>query len=181
MPASEVKESLILMGKCLKSHGIRGEIKVLPETDEPAHFEGLERVYVGVSEASAEPYEVDQVRYQHTSRGLLVLLKLRGVSNRTVADTLRGSWIFAEESALPPLEEGEYFLHDLIGMEAELETGEPLGTVEEIMELPAHEVLVIRRQEGGEVLVPLVPEFVTNVDLKKGRIRIQPIEGLLES
>ncbi len=180
MSRSEVQESLILMGKCLKGHGIRGEIKVLPETDEPSHFEGLERVYVGTSEASVTAYEVEHVRYQHTSRGLLVLLKLRGVTDRTTADTLRGSWVFAEEAELPPLEEGEYYLHDLVGMEAELESGELIGTVVDVMELPAHDVLVIRREEGQEVLVPLVPELVPNVDLEKRRVRIHPIEGLLE-
>lgn len=173
-------DALLIVGRVLRAHGVRGEMKVTPETDDPQRFEALERVYVGGSAAAAVEQAVASVRYQPTKRGLLVLLKLADVDTPEAVEALRGSWIFASEADLPPLEEGEVFLHDLVGLDVVTETDEPVGVVRDVLEGPAQPLYVIARKGRPDVLVPAVPDLVVDVDLEARRITIRPIEGLLD-
>ena len=152
-----------------------------PETDDISHFEGLKRLYLGDTPEAAQSYDVQFVRYQQTKKGPVVLVKLAGVNTREAADALRGSWVFAEEEELPPLEEGEFFLHDLKGLPDQTETGERIGYVREVLRLPGQDKLVVEQKNGREVMIPLVPELVPEINLEEKRIVIRPIEGLLES
>lgn len=178
--ASAAPDDLLLIGRVLKAHGTAGELKVIPETDDPARFESLAVVYLGRSRpAQTTPYEVEAVRHQTTKRGPLVLLKLAHIDDRTGAEALRQQHVYAAESDLPPLAEDESFIHDLVGLAVVSETGEALGTVENVAQAPAHDVFVVAR-EGQEapVLIPAVEAFVQEVDLEEGRLVVRPIEGM---
>lgn len=173
-------DSLVLMGRIWRPHGVRGEVKVVPDTDDPDRFADLRTVYTGTSRNTAGRKGIESVRFQRTKRGVVVVLKLHGVDSREEADALRKHSVFAAEDELPPLAEDEYFLHDLVGLTAESEDGTVIGIVDDVLELPAQEMLVIRREGAAAAMVPAVPEFVLDIDLDAERIVIRPIEGLLE-
>ena len=171
---------LLVIGRVWRAHGVQGEVKVIPETDEPERFEALERVYIGSQAETAKAYAVESVRYQQTKRGVVVLLKLADVQTPEAVEALRQSLVFAAESDLPPLEADEFFLHDLVGLAVVTEAGEAVGTVRDVMEMPGHPLFVIEREGQPDAMIPAVAEFVTDVDAEAGRVTIRPIEGLLE-
>lgn len=172
---------LLLVGSVLKAHGVRGELKVIPETDEPQRFEAFAHVYLGRAPEQAARHAVESVRHQTTKRGPLVLLKLAGVDERFDAEALRRQQVYASEGDLPPLEDDEAFIHDLVGLAVVSEAGEALGTVEDVVQAPAHDVFVVAREGPREpAMIPAVEEFVREVDLEGGRLVVRPIEGLLE-
>ena len=173
-------DALLIVGKVLRAHGVQGEMKVVPETDDPQRFEALERIYIGGSPAGVREYAVASVRYQPTKRGLVVLLRLADVNLPEAADALRGSWVYALEEDLPPLEEDEVFLYDLIGLDVVTEAGEPVGTVRDVLEGSAHPLYLVTRDGRPDVMIPAVPEFIADVDTEAQRLTIRPIEGLLD-
>lgn len=173
-------ESLFLVGRIWRAHGVRGEVKVIPETDDPERFEDLRVVFTGKTANTVDRREVESVRLQPTKRGILVVLKLRNVDSRDEAEMLRKLSVYAHGEDLPPLDEDEFFLHDLIGLQVVAEDGEEVGVVENVLELPAHEVLVVSRPGASSSMIPVVPEFVVEIDLEAEQITIRPIEGLIE-
>lgn len=173
-------DSLLLVGRVSRAHGVRGEVKVVPETDDPARFNDLRIVYVGTSAASARAMQVETVRLQPTKRGTIIILKLEGIDSREQVEALRRSDVFARENDLPALADDEIYIHDLIGLQVVTDEGEPIGTVEEVMTVPAQEILVVSRKGKEAVMIPAVDEFVLELDLEERRIVVRPIEGLLD-
>lgn len=180
-PASEFEhQDLLLVGRVVRPHGVRGEIKVAPET------EGLERLaevstfHIGRAVDLAKPHPVENVRFQETKRGPLALVKLEGVDTREAAEGISRLLVYTAEEELPPLEEDEFFIHDLIGLQVVTEDGRVVGTVQDVMQAPAHDIYVIERESGGEALVPAVDALIADVDLEASRLVIRPIEGLLD-
>lgn len=179
--ARPAPDELLLVGRVGKPHGVRGELKVIPETDDPARFEDLATLFIGPSPAEAAPHGVEGVRFQQTKRGLTVLVRLDGVASVEAASALRRQEVYAREADLPPLGDDEFFLHDLVGLDVYTDAHEaPLGTVRDVLDLPMHPVLVVARRGQPDVLVPAVPEFLDEVDLDAGRLVVRPIEGLIE-
>ena len=181
-PKSEIQnpDALLLVGRVVRAHGVRGEIKVLPETDDAERLRELEAVYIGAGAETAARYDVAGTRPQPTKRGLLLVFQLEGVAVREEAEALRGLPVFAREEDLPPLAEDEFFLHDLVGLGVETDAGEPVGVVREVLDLPAHPVCVVAREGKPDALIPAVPEFIVEVDLEAERLVIRPVEGLLD-
>jgi 16S rRNA processing protein RimM len=177
---------LLLIGRIGRPHGVRGELKVQPVTDDPGRFEDLDRVYVGTDPESAEAMEVAGVRYQYPKGQTIVLLSLEGLDDRDIAEGLRGAGVYASSDDLPSLEADEVYLHDLIGLtviaadDAGRPAGEPLGTVRELFEGAAQNLIVIARPGRSDVLLPDVPEFVIEVDIAGGRLLVRLPEGLLD-
>jgi len=168
------------MGRIWRAHGLRGEVKVIPETDDPKRFEDLPVLYAGTSASTAREHIPESVRYQPSKKGTIVILKLEGVESREEAEQLRKAMIYARPHDVPPLEEDEIFLNDLVGLEAVLEDESLIGVVDDVLELPGQELLVIARKGRPPAMVPAVAEFVVDIDLDVGRLVIRPIEGLLE-
>ena len=176
---------LLLMGRVGRPHGVRGELKAVPETDDPQRFTGLARVFLGASEATANEVAVEGVRFQYPKGRTVVLLALAGVDSVEAAEDLRGQLLFAHPDDLPPLDEGEAFLHDLVGLDVFVvgEDGDeagatPLGTVRDLYD-GAQLLFAIRRPGKPEVLLPDVDEFVVRLDLDARRLYVRPPEGLL--
>lgn len=173
-------DDLLLVGRVLKAHGTGGEVKVIPETDDPARLDAVETIYLGRTPEQAAPHAVTSVRHQVTKRGPLALVKLDGIDGRGDADALRQLYVYATEDALPPLEDDEQFIHDLVGLAVVTEDGEHIGTVRTVEPTAAHDVFVVER-DGPEppAMIPAVEEFVREVDLEEGRLVVRLIEGLL--
>ncbi len=138
-------------------------------TDDPEHLETVKRVYLGDDET---PTRLKGVRFH---KGL-ALITLAGITTPEAGAELKGLPVRIAGTDARPLEEGEYFLFQLIGLRACAEDGTPLGTVTDLIETGAHDVLVIgeRPNDPGELLVPNHPEFVLEVTPEQGTIVIRP-------
>ncbi len=163
----------IVIGKITKSHGVRGEVRVLPHTDIPERFTWLKTVVVG--DENSVPVEVEQARV-HKDK---VLLKLAGCDDRNAADLLRGKLLFVSDEDAIPLQEDEYFLFELEGLQVVTDDGRILGTLAEIIETKANNVFIVRG-DLGEILLPDTEEVIQEIDFENGRMRVHLIPGLLK-
>ncbi len=172
-------EELLLVGRVGTTHGVRGEVKVMPETEDPSRFTELDTVFVGQAPEQATARRVESVRFQQGRRGVTVVLKLAGFDTPEAAATLRRQAVFARAADLPPPDDDEFFLHDLIGARVVTDAGEEVGTLKDILELSAHAVYVVSRPGKPEAMIPAVPVFIAEVDLERKTLVVHPIEGLL--
>jgi 16S rRNA processing protein RimM len=158
----------VVIGVVTGTHGVRGTLRVRP-TGSGRHLrEGAKPLVAG--------HRMRILRARSTPRGFLV--DLEGVENRSAAAALGGAELVLDRSELDTPEEGEFYVADLVGLDAISDDGEVVGRVEETLETPAHEILVIRAQDGsGQTYVPFTLEHVPEVDLERRRVLIRPPEG----
>lgn len=170
-PATPLEHVRLTVGRLGGSHGVRGEIKMRLLTDDPDNLVTVTTVYLGERDT---PIPLESIRF--TNDGALV--KLGGTDTPEDAAKLSGLAVKIAGSDARPLEEGEYFLFQLIGLQAELEDGTIAGTVIDLIETGAHDVLVIgqRPDAAEDLLVPNHPEFVPDIDPPNNRIVIRPPE-----
>lgn len=159
----------IKVGKITTAVGIKGEVKVYPYTDDPERFEELASVYAG-----DDVMKIDKVRYQKN----LVILKFNGVDDRNAAEALRDRFLTIDRSDLRELDENEYFIFDLIGLEAVDQEGVHIGEVTDVIQNTAQDLYEVKMDDGRKYLVPAVYEIVTDIDIENGIMKINPIEGL---
>lgn len=152
--------------------GLGGELKVVSTSDFPERFGGLERVLLG---EELRPYRVESAK----ARGVEVLLKLRGIDEATGASELRGTSIFVPLREGIPLEEGQFYWHQIIGMTVVTEEGKSLGEVKDILSTGANDVYVVHGKMG-ELLIPAIEDVIVEVSLEKREVVIHPLPGLLE-
>jgi 16S rRNA processing protein RimM len=139
----------------------------------PEHLRRVDTVFIGERHVAVRLERV----LQH--KPTVLILTLAGMADRSAAEALRGAEVFIREADAAPLDEDEYFLHDLPGLRVETTAGEQVGTVKEVLETGANEVLIVTRPEGGEVLIPMIRDVVKSLDIPAGRLVIEPMEGLL--
>ncbi|MEL6615077.1 MAG: ribosome maturation factor RimM [Bacteroidota bacterium] len=182
-------DDLFLIGQVTQPHGVYGEMKVRPETDDPDRFVEIERVFLGADPRAAvrSAHTVESVRYQPMKNGTVAaLVGVEGVDSREAAADLRGTKVYAHVDDLPPLAEGEVFVHDLIGMtvvlvdEDDAPTGETLGTVRDVFESGASYLFSVARDGLHDLLIPDVEPIVRSVDADAREIRVFPPNGLLD-
>ncbi len=162
----------LVIGQIQKPHGIRGEVRVVVYTDLPERFTWLETVYVG--KTNPKLTGVEGVRFHNE----LVLLKLSGYDGRNEAETLRGEWLQVLEEDGIPLEEGEYYLYQLMGLQVFSNKGELLGELVDIIETKANNVFVVHGI-SGEILLPDIEEVIQEIDFENGRMIVHLLPGLL--
>lgn len=163
--------SFLVVGIVGKPHGIRGEVRVIPETDQPERFTWLKVVYVG--KEAPQPVAVESARIHHN----VVLLKLAGYDDRDAAENLRGQWLQVPEAEAIPLEEGEYFLYQIEGLAVVTDEGEELGRLVEVIETGANNVFVIEGDQG-QILLPDIDEVILDIDFEIGQITVHLLPGL---
>lgn len=164
----------VMIGRVIKSHGIKGEVVVEVTTDEPEIRYEAGQVLVGKQAKKLHHLTIAATR-PHQGR---LLVKFAEVDDRTMADSLRGTQFWAEP--LPKSEDEEAFYdHELEGLVV-LENGEKIGEVSGVMSGPAGTILQVTLLSGKEVLVPFVFDIVPDVDIEAGTVTITPPDGLLE-
>ncbi len=156
-------EKMLIVGEVLKPQGIRGEIKVKPFTDSPEDFYAFKRVFLG-----GEEYRVLKARMG----GGAVFLTLRGVPDRNAAELLRGKEISVLREDAPALEEGVYYIADLLGSAVETEAGEHLGVLTDIR--PAATDIYTLEKDGKEILFPAVEGVILGIEPGAKRIVVDP-------
>lgn len=166
-----IEPRFLVIGRVVKAHGVRGEVKVEVHTDLPERFGWLEEVYIGRS--NPKPVTVEQVRFQKS----WVLLKLAGYDNRDDAENLRSQWLLVPEAEALPLQEGEYYLYQIIGCTVVSDQGEILGKITDVIETKANNVFVVD-SASGELLLPDIDEVILDVDLGNSRVLVHLIPGL---
>lgn len=169
----------VAVGRILRPHGVRGEMRVELLTEFPERFKTLEEVYVakkGRGKRLAAP-QLTAVKGSRTHQNK-ILLKLGGVDDRNAADLLRGAVLYVPFSEVVPLDDGEFYLFELIDMQVFTDQGEFLGKVAETLETGANDVFVVNGGERGTLLIPDTPEVVTHVDRAERRITVHELPGL---
>jgi 16S rRNA processing protein RimM len=171
----------LIVGHITKPHGTKGEVFVMPLTDEPDVVFG-EAVALLLGDAGGELGDAAAAIVVESARAFKrgVLVKFAGVNDRDAAGALSGRYLLRETERLRPLEEGELFYHQLLGATVETVGGHHVGKVREVFETqPAH-LLEVKGEDGKLHLVPFVERIVKTVDAEKRRILIDPPAGLLD-
>lgn len=174
MTTLPVRDELLLIGQFTMPHGVRGQMKLHAITDQPAHLGRVKTIFVG---EALKPYKLQRAAEHKAGTMIVTLVE---VTTRDEAETLRGKEVYIRQQDAAPLADDEYFLHDLPGLRVETVAGELLGSVKEVIETGANEVLVVIRPEGGEVLIPMIKDVVKQLDIAAGLIVIDPLPGLLD-
>jgi 16S rRNA processing protein RimM len=162
----------LAIAQILKPWGYRGEVKVKLLTDFPKRLAHLKTVYLG---EAARPIPLERARLHSGA----ALFKLGGYDTPEEAAKLRGQVVQISIDDAAPLPPGQYYHHQVIGLHAMTTEGEDLGAVEEILETGSNDVYVVRRPDGGELLLPAIKDVVQEIDLERGRLVVQLIPGLI--
>lgn len=170
------RENCLLIGKVVKPHGIKGEVKVFAFSETPEAFAGYPRLWL-VEEQSgrSEEFTVRSARPQ----GKAVVVALEGVVGRDRSEALVGREVWLEKSLLPDLADDEFYWHELEGMLVDDEQGVELGRITGLFSGGAHDILIVKRG-GEEFLIPARDEFITEINRQSGRVSVCLPPGLLE-
>ncbi len=171
MSSTELK--YLVVGEILKPWGYRGEVKVKVLTDFPKRLNKYKTVYLG---PEARAVQVERARL-HSG---FALFKFEGYDSEESVSRLRGQTIQVAIEDISPLKKGQYYHHQIIGLDAVTPTGERLGTVEEILETGANDVYLIRRDNGRELLLPAIETVIEKIDLENKQLIVNLIPGLEE-
>ena len=183
----------LAIGRVVRAHGLRGELSVNVLTEFPERFETTEWVYLG-DQFEATPYHLKSYRWHKKN----VLLTLASVTNRTQAEELKDQLVQVPLEEAVPLPEGAYYLYQVIGLEVITTTGQRLGVITDILETGANDVYVVKNNAVAsngdasngdasngvvnnerELLLPAIADVIKSVDLEKGQIIVELIDGLI--
>ena len=167
-------EDLLQVGVITTTHGVRGEVKVFPTTDDVNRFKKLKQVILDTGKETM-PLEIQSVKFFKQ----FVILKFKGIDNINDIEKYKRCSLYVTREHAVPLEEDEYFIADMIGMEVCTEDGNIFGTLKDVIETGANDVYVIESAEHGEVLVPAIKECIRSVDIEKEQMMIHLMDGLI--
>ena len=167
-------EDFLKAGVISSTHGVRGEVKVFPTTGEPQRFRNLKKVYLDTGKERIR-LEIAGVKFFKQ----FAILKFRGIDNINDIEKYRGCSLWVDREDAIPLEEDEYYIGDLIGMEVLTEDGASFGVLKDVMETGANDVYIIETAQHGEVLVPAIRDCILDVDIEEKRMKIHLLPGLI--
>ncbi len=167
---SPSEPAFLVIGRVLRPHGVRGELRVEIHTDYPERFAVYRRLYLGPEHTF---FQLEGHRFHQDK----VLLKLAGVDDRNAAGALRGQWVQIAAADAVPLAEGEVYLYQILAMRVLTVDGEDLGEITDIIDTGANAVYVVRGLQG-EILIPDIPDVVVQIDVAARQMTVRLIEGL---
>lgn len=169
-----MKKEKLEVGQIVNTFGIKGFVKIYPYVDDIQRFDDLKKVYIKMKKQETE-LEIEEVKYQKN----MVLVKFKGVETVEQAELLRNAYVEIDRADSILLEEGQYFIADLLGLEVFLDTGEKLGILDDIFNTGSNDIYVVKNELGKQFLLPYIDEVVKNIDLENGKIIVHLIEGLI--
>ena len=161
-------EQLLQVGVISSTHGIRGEVKVFPTTDDPDRFRKLKQVILDTGREQ-KSLEIEGVKFFKQ----FVILKFNDI------EKYKGKSLYVTREHAVKLKKDEYFIADLIDMQVELEDGTAFGVLTDVMQTGANDVYCIRTEEHGEVLIPAIKDCILDVDVEAGKMKIHLLDGLI--
>lgn len=167
-------EKQLQVGVISSTHGVRGEVKVFPTTDDVTRFRQLKKVYLDTGREML-PLEIQNVKFFKQ----FAILKFKEIDNINDIEKYRGKSLMIDREDAVDLDEDEYFIADMIGMKVYTEDGSEFGTLKDVMETGANDVYIIDSLEHGEVLIPAIRECILDVDMDEERMTIHLMEGLV--
>jgi 16S rRNA processing protein RimM len=167
-------DNYLRVGVITTTHGVRGEVKVFPTTDDPNRFKDLKKLYLDTGKELL-PLEPEGIKFFKQ----LVILKFKGIDNINDIEKYRGRDLLIDREDAVKLEEGEYFIFDLIDSAVFTDDGKELGILTEILTTAANDVYVVKTPEAKEVLIPSIKECILDVDVANKKITVHLLDGML--
>ena len=168
-------EDFLQVGVITATHGIRGEVKVFPTTDDPERFLDLETVYLDTGREK-KLLTISSVKFFKQ----FVILKFKEFDNINDVEPFRKKCLLVTRDQAVPLEEDEYFIADLIGLRVITDEDKVLGKLTDVLETGANDVYQVTDENGKEILLPAIKDCILSVDLEKGEMKVHLLEGLLD-
>lgn len=172
------EEELFRVGCVATTHGVRGEVKVYPTTEEPQRFKKYKEVLVKDPQGRRQErsMQIESVKFFKQ----MVILKLRECDTMEDAELLRGAELYVPREKAVPLKENEYYISDLIGMQVESDEGALLGVLDDVIQTGANDVYVVKQADGREILLPAIKECIRQVDVEARHMVIHLMPGLVD-
>ena len=168
-------EDLLQVGIITSTHGVRGEVKVYPTTDDPRRFRRLKEVVLDTGKEKMN-LEIEGVKFFKQ----FVILKFKGLDNINDIEKYRQKSLYVTRKNAVRLQRDEYFIADLIGLKVQDEDGKELGTVKDVIETGANDVYEVEMADGKSLLLPAIKQCFLNVDVENGTMQVYVLEGLLD-
>ena len=162
------------IGQIVNTFGIKGFVKVNPWVNDVTRFDDLKKVYIKIRKSLKE-LEIEEVKYHKNQ----VLLKFKGIETVEQAEMLRNAILEIDRKDAIPLEEGEYFIADLLESEVYTDEGEKLGIVEDIFNTGSNDIYVVKNELGKSILLPRIKDVFKEIDVENKKIIVHLIEGLI--
>ena len=167
-------EQLLQVGVISTTHGIRGEVKVFPTTDDVKRFKKLKKVILDTGREHL-PLEVESVKFFKQ----FAIVKFKGIDNINDIEKYKGKSLLVDRENAVKLRKDEYFIADMIGLQVYTEDGEAFGVLKDVLETGANDVYIIDSPKHGEVLVPAIKQCILDVDIEGQKMTIHLMEGLV--
>lgn len=168
-------EQFLRVGVISSTHGVRGEVKVFPTTDDPERFKLLKKVILDTGREH-QTLEIQGVKFFKN----MVILKFKGYDNINDIEKYKGMDLLVSREDAVPLGEDENFIVDLIDMTVVTDKGETLGTLVDVMQTGANDVYVVETPQKKEVLLPAIKDCILDVNVEEKRMLVHVLEGLLD-
>lgn len=168
-------EQLLQVGVISSTHGVRGEVKVFPTTDDVKRFKKLKQVILDTGKEHM-PLEVEGVKFFKQ----FAILKFKGIDNINDIEKYKGKSLLVDRKNAVRLQKDEYFVADMIGMDVYTDEDVHFGTLKDVMETGANDVYIIQTADGKEVLIPAIKQCILKVDVENARMDIHLMKGLVD-
>ena len=162
------------IGQIVNTFGIKGMVKVKPFTDDIRRFDELKTVYVEKNSTKIE-YEIEEVKYHKD----MVLIKFKGIDKVEQAEMLRNSYLTVSRDSVEKLEEGRYYIVDLLGLEVYTDEQVLLGTLEDIFNTGSNDIYVVKDKQGKQILLPAIQDVIKQIDIENKKIIVHLLPGLV--
>ena len=166
-------EDLLKVGVITTTHGVRGEVKVFPTTDDPKRFKKLKDVILYTGKEKLD-MEIASVKFFKN----MVILKFKGIDDINEVMKFKKAEIYVTRENAVPLGKDEYFIADLLGMDVTSDEGEALGTITDVLQTGANDVYVIQKEGKADLLVPAIFECIREVDVQNKTMMVHLLPGL---
>ena len=162
------------IGQIVNTFGIKGMVKVKPFTDDIRRFDELKTVYVEKNSNQTE-YEIEEVKYHKD----MVLIKFKGIDKVEQAEMLRNSYLTVSRDSVEKLEEGRYYIVDLLGLEVYTDEQILLGTLDDIFNTGSNDIYVVKDKQGKQILLPAIQDVIKQIDIENKKIIVHLLPGLI--
>ena len=166
-------EKYLEIGQIVNTFGIKGMVKVKPFTDDIKRFDSLKKVYIE-NNSNKKEYEIEEVKYHKN----MVLIKFEGIENIEQAERLRNSYLTISRNSAEELEEGRYYVVDLLGLEVYTDEQILLGTLEDIFNTGSNDIYVVKEKNGKQILLPAISDVIKEINIADKKILVHLINGL---